>query len=266
MYHSQQLLTLHGLYSLYLLLSTLWLLCGSSGLLRKLAHPVHLKMHRCVIPLSPSKQKKPVWGSFRFGGESGIRTHEALYGGLHDFESCAFNRAPPSLQLRLPFNNTLFYPDCKAFILTFQPLCLICHLPLYRRRYLPLFSFLTSLPFIPCIPFYFFHFLLFPLCTLYILIFYPILSNALCYVFRFCCFLFSLAFSFSPLAFMFFIYFKYFMSFMPFLPLCSYSVASALHHLSKKPLPRLFLLLRSYLNFQYLGFPFPFFRFRVSGF
>ena len=69
-YHSQQLLTLHGLYSLYLLLSTLWLLCGSSGLLRKLAHPVHLKMHRCVIPLSPSKQKKPAWGSFCFGGES----------------------------------------------------------------------------------------------------------------------------------------------------------------------------------------------------
>ena len=87
---------------------------------------------------------------FPFGGESGIRTHEALYGGLHDFESCAFNRAPPSLQLRLPFNNTLFYPDCKAFILTFQPLCLICHFPLYRRRYLPLiflfyFSSLYSL-------------------------------------------------------------------------------------------------------------------------
>ena len=87
---------------------------------------------------------------FFCGGESGIRTHEALYGGLHDFESCAFNRAPPSLQLRLPFNNTLFYPDCKAFILTFQPLCLICHLPLYRRRYLPLvflfyFSSLYSL-------------------------------------------------------------------------------------------------------------------------
>ncbi len=105
--------------------------------LRKLAHPVHLKMHRYVIPLSPPQKKEPL-GLLFCGGESGIRTHEALYGGLHDFESCAFNRAPPSLQLRLPFNNTLFYPDCKAFILTFQPLCLICHFPLYRRRYLPL--------------------------------------------------------------------------------------------------------------------------------
>ena len=104
---------------------------------RKLAHPVHLKMHRYVIPLSPPQKKEPL-GLLFCGGESGIRTHEALYGGLHDFESCAFNRAPPSLQLRLPFNNTLFYPDCKAFILTFQPLCLICHSPLYPRRYLPL--------------------------------------------------------------------------------------------------------------------------------
>ena len=113
------------------------------------AHPVHLKLHRYVIPLSPPQKKEPL-GLLFCGGESGIRTHEALYGGLHDFESCAFNRAPPSLQLRLPFNNTLFYPDCKAFILTFQPLCLICHLPLYRRRYLPLvfliyFSSLYSL-------------------------------------------------------------------------------------------------------------------------
>ena len=41
--HSQQLLTLHGLYSLFLLLSTLWLLCGSSGLLCKLAHPFKLR-------------------------------------------------------------------------------------------------------------------------------------------------------------------------------------------------------------------------------
>ena len=102
----------------------------------------------CDPTLSATK-KEPL-GLLFCGGESGIRTHEALYGGLHDFESCAFNRAPPSLQLRLPFNNTLFYPDCKAFILTFQPLCLICHLPLYRRRYLPLvfliyFSSLYSL-------------------------------------------------------------------------------------------------------------------------
>ena len=42
-YHSQQLLTLYILYSLCLLLSTLWLLYGSSGLLRKLAHPFKLR-------------------------------------------------------------------------------------------------------------------------------------------------------------------------------------------------------------------------------
>ena len=42
-YHSQQLLSLHGLYSLYFLLSPLWLLCGSSGLLCKLAHPFKLR-------------------------------------------------------------------------------------------------------------------------------------------------------------------------------------------------------------------------------
>ena len=155
MYHSQQLLALHGLYSLFLLLSTLLLLYGSSGLLCKLAHPVHLKMHRYVIPLSPPQKKEPL-GLLFCGGESGIRTHEALYGGLHDFESCAFNRAPPSLQLRLPFNNTLFYPDCKAFILTFQPLCLICHFPLYRRRYLPLFSFLLLFPLFLVFPSIFF--------------------------------------------------------------------------------------------------------------
>ena len=94
-------------------------------------------MHRCVIPLSPPQKKKPVWGSFSVA------------------ERVGFDRAPPSLQLRLPFNNTLFYPDCKAFILTFQPLCLICHFPLYPRRYLPhvfLFDFSSllffSFPFI----------------------------------------------------------------------------------------------------------------------
>ena len=57
-------LALHILYYLYLLLSPLRRLSGSSGLLCKLAHPVHLKMHRCVIPLSPPQKKKPVWGSF----------------------------------------------------------------------------------------------------------------------------------------------------------------------------------------------------------
>ena len=59
-------LALYILYSLFLLLSTLWLLYGSSGLLRKLAHPVHLKMHRYVIPLSPP-QKKAARGSFGRG-------------------------------------------------------------------------------------------------------------------------------------------------------------------------------------------------------
>ena len=109
----------------------------------------------CDPTLSATKKKEPL-GLLFCGGESGIRTHEALYGGLHDFESCAFNRAPPSLQLRLPFNNTLFYPDCKAFILTFQPLCLICHFPLYRRRYLPLFSFLLLFPLFLVFPSIFF--------------------------------------------------------------------------------------------------------------
>ena len=111
--------------------------------------PCAFKNAQVCDPTLSATKKEPL-GLLFCGGESGIRTHEALYGGLHDFESCAFNRAPPSLQLRLPFNNTLFYPDCKAFILTFQPLCLICHLPLYRRRYLPLvfliyFSSLYSL-------------------------------------------------------------------------------------------------------------------------
>ena len=217
MYHSQQLLTLRRLYYLYLLLSPLRLLCGSSGLrFVQTCAPCAFKNAQVCDPTLSATKKEPL-GLLFCGGESGIRTHEALYGGLHDFESCAFNRAPPSLQLRLPFNNTLFYPDCKAFILTFQPLCLICHFPLYRRRYLPLvfliyFSSLYSL-----YSLLFFYFLLFPLCTLYILIFYPILSNALCYVFRFCCFLFSLVFSFSLLAFMSFIYFMSIMSFMLFL-------------------------------------------------
>ena len=226
--------------------------------LRKLAHPVHLKMHRCVIPLSPSKQKKPVWGSFRFGGESGIRTHEALYGGLHDFESCAFNRAPPSLQLRLPFNNTLFYPDCKAFILTFQPLCLICHFPLYPRRYLPhvfLFDFSSllffSFPFIS-----FMHTIYSNILSYFILCALLCLSVLLFPLFP-CFLLFPARFYVFYLFYVYYVFYAFF---------CSYSVASALQHLSKKPLPRLFLLLRSYLNFQYLGFPFPFFRFRVSGF
>ena len=236
---------------------------GSSGLLRKLAHPVHLEMHRCVIPLSPPQKKEPL-GLLFCGGESGIRTHEALYGGLHDFESCAFNRAPPSLQLRLPFNNTLFYPDCKAFILTFQPLCLICHFPLYRRRYLPLiflfyFSSLYSL--------YSLLFFLFP----FISFMHTIYSNILSYFIQ--CALLCLSVLLLPLfpcfllfparfyAFYLFYVYYVFYAFFALIPLLRlYTIYR------KKPLPRLFLLLRSYLNFQYLGFPFPFFRFRVSGF
>ena len=121
-YHSHRLLSPCTYFIIYICFFLHYGFCAAHQVcaLRKLAHPVHLKMHRCVIPLSPPQKKEPL-GLLFCGGESGIRTHEALYGGLHDFESCAFNRAPPSLQLRLPFNNTLFYPDCKAFILTFQP-------------------------------------------------------------------------------------------------------------------------------------------------
>ena len=48
--------------------STPLLLSGSSGLLRKLAHPVHLIMHRCVIPLSPPQKKEPLGLLFCGGG------------------------------------------------------------------------------------------------------------------------------------------------------------------------------------------------------
>ena len=85
--------------------------------LRKLAHPVHLKMHRCVIPLSPPQKKEPL-GLLFCGGESGIRTHEALYGGLHDFESCAFNRAPPSLTGLRHLSNF----GCLSIIHYFTPI------------------------------------------------------------------------------------------------------------------------------------------------
>ena len=83
-------LALYILYSLFLLLSTLWLLYGSSGLLCKLAHPVHLKMHRCVIPLSPP-QKKSRSGSFsvaeRVGFEPTVRLRRT-----HDFQSCSLGQ------------------------------------------------------------------------------------------------------------------------------------------------------------------------------
>ena len=79
-YHSQQLLTLHGLYSLFLLLSPLWLLCGSSGLLCKLAHPVHLKMHRCVIPLSPPQKKRAAQAPFLWRREWDSNPRSPLWG------------------------------------------------------------------------------------------------------------------------------------------------------------------------------------------
>ena len=58
-------LALHGLYSLYLLLSTLWLLCGSSGLLRKLAHPFKLRPPAGrALPVPPCER---IFSTISFG-------------------------------------------------------------------------------------------------------------------------------------------------------------------------------------------------------
>ena len=79
-YHSHVLLALHIIYSLNLSFSPLSLLSGSSGLLCKLAHPVHLKMHRCVIPLSPPQKKKPVWAPFLWRREWDSNPRSPLWG------------------------------------------------------------------------------------------------------------------------------------------------------------------------------------------
>ena len=47
--------------------------------LRKLAHPVHLKMHRCVIPLSPP-QKKSRSGSFSVAERVGFEPTKPFMG------------------------------------------------------------------------------------------------------------------------------------------------------------------------------------------
>ena len=78
-YHSHVLLTLYILYSLFLLLSTLWLLCGSSGLrFAQTCAPCAFENAQVCDPTLSAKTKRARLGSICFGGESGIRTHGTL--------------------------------------------------------------------------------------------------------------------------------------------------------------------------------------------
>ena len=75
MYHSQQLLTLHGLYSLYLLLSTPLLLSGSSGLrFAQTCAPCAFKNAQVCDPtLSATKKRSPFGAPFLWRRECIIR-------------------------------------------------------------------------------------------------------------------------------------------------------------------------------------------------
>ena len=98
-------LALYILYSLFLLLSTLWLLCGSSGLLRKLAHPFKLRPPAGrALPVPPCER---IFSTIYFGI---VARHDTVV-------LRSFPRISPKISLSRAhnLNNIVCFPSSYFF-------------------------------------------------------------------------------------------------------------------------------------------------------